>query len=106
MSVWIKCNERMPTHADGKGRDSSVLCHLTDVPGDFSYSGTCSVSSFNVAGWVAEGKCQYWTHLPDPPSYEHDTSADQKRCTCPTGLPLSRDCQINHFARDAATDHG
>lgn len=65
---WIDCAERMPTYADGKGRDMSVLGWLTDVPGDWSIAGACSVSYFNVEGWVKEGKCRYWTHLPDGPS--------------------------------------
>lgn len=65
---WIACAERMPTYADGKGRDMSVLGWLTDIPGDWSNAGACSVSYFNVEGWVKENKCRYWTHLPDGPS--------------------------------------
>jgi hypothetical protein len=75
MDKWIKCSERMPTYKDGKGRDNSVLCHLTDRKGDFKISGSCSVSVDNVQGWVDEGKCEYWTHLPDSPYSQSDAAA-------------------------------
>jgi hypothetical protein len=67
-SPWIACADRMPAYADGKGRDMSVLGWLTDVPGDWSLAGACSVSYFNIEGWVKEDKCRFWTHLPDGPA--------------------------------------
>lgn len=67
MSEWISVNDRLPSIGDGKGRDCSVLCYLSDRPNDFSFAGACTVSVYNVEGWVDEGKCSHWMPLPEPP---------------------------------------